>query len=158
VALALYVPDKISRREEPAALIGPFDLLDRVKQFDAEVRHPWFSTTEASTSKGYDKSMTHEEFAADERQLIGRCLYEAANGAYFPDWEFDTLIGADRTTVRKVASNWLMSQSISNEARILTFSVLNNLLGYPHKRALELERATGEQISSIKSVFKRLER
>jgi hypothetical protein len=42
VALALYVPDEVSRREEPAALIGPIDLLDRVKEFDAEVRRMGF--------------------------------------------------------------------------------------------------------------------
>lgn len=38
VALALYVPDEVSRREEPGALLGPVELLERVRQFDAEAR------------------------------------------------------------------------------------------------------------------------
>jgi hypothetical protein len=38
LALALYVPDQITRREEPNAFIGPVELLERVKEFDAEAR------------------------------------------------------------------------------------------------------------------------
>lgn len=38
VALALYAPDKITRREEPHVLIGPFDLLKEVQKFDEQVR------------------------------------------------------------------------------------------------------------------------
>ena len=38
LALALYAPDKVSRREEPRILIGPFDLLSEVRKFDERVR------------------------------------------------------------------------------------------------------------------------
>ena len=38
LALALYAPDKVSRREEPRILIGPFELLTEVRKFDERVR------------------------------------------------------------------------------------------------------------------------
>lgn len=38
VALALYAQDEISRREEPGALLGPIELLERVREFDTEAR------------------------------------------------------------------------------------------------------------------------
>ena len=38
IALALYTPDKVTRQEEPQALIGPFDLLREVRKFDEQVR------------------------------------------------------------------------------------------------------------------------
>lgn len=37
IALALYTPDKITRQEEPHALIDPFDLLKEVRKFDEQV-------------------------------------------------------------------------------------------------------------------------
>jgi hypothetical protein len=38
LALALYAPDKVSRREEPRILIGPLDLLTEVRKFDESLR------------------------------------------------------------------------------------------------------------------------
>ena len=70
---------------------------------------------------------------------------EAANGEYFPDWEFQTLIGVDRQEVREAATSWLADGVISDDALDTTHSVLNNLLGYPH----------GE-IQKIRDVFAKL--
>lgn len=37
-ALALYVPDAMTRKEEPLAFIGPMDLLKEAQDFDNQVR------------------------------------------------------------------------------------------------------------------------
>jgi hypothetical protein len=110
-----------------------------------------------SILRGCAKGMTNNELTIKENELVGRCLYEAANGEYFPSWEFDTLIGADRAAVRRVASSWLTDQRISDAELGVTLSVLNNLLGYPHGREAELERAIGAQVSEVKSLFARLD-
>lgn len=102
--------------------------------------------------------MRDAELTGADEQLIGRCLYEAANGPYFPDWEFGSLIGADRSAVRKVAAKWLSGDLPSRESRTLTLSVLNNLLGYPHDRGSELERAVGAEISRVRGVYEMLKR
>jgi hypothetical protein len=99
--------------------------------------------------------MDEQELTIDERQIVGRCLYEAADGAYFPDWEFETLIGTDRAAVRKAASIWLAAGRVSGDARGVTLSVLNSLLGYPHYRTSELERCVGAPISTLKSILER---
>lgn len=100
--------------------------------------------------------MPERALTFQERQVIGRCLYEAANGEYFPDWEFETLMGCDRTTVKKAASNWLTNQRISHAERSVTRSVLNNLLGYPHGYGLKLERAIGVRLSGVEALFEKL--
>lgn len=38
LALALYAPDRVARREEPRILIGPFDLMTEVTKFEQQVR------------------------------------------------------------------------------------------------------------------------
>ena len=100
--------------------------------------------------------MAVESLTAEEKLLIGRCLHEAANGEYFPDWEFQTLIGVDRQEVRKAASSWLTNEVITYAAMDTTVAVLNNLLGYPHGRVAELERATGVVVDKMNAVFEKL--
>jgi hypothetical protein len=102
--------------------------------------------------------MAVESLTAEEKLLIGRCLYEAANGEYFPDWEFQTLIGVDRQEVRKAASSWLTNEVIPDEVMDTTRVVLNNLLGYPHGREADLERATGVNAEKVAVVFGKVAR
>lgn len=89
--------------------------------------------------------------------MVGRCLYEAANGEYFPDWEFETLMGANRTTVKKAASNWLTNEPLSGAERVVTLSALNNLLGYPHGLEPDLERAIGVPLAEVRALFAKLD-
>ena len=102
--------------------------------------------------------MAIESLTKEEKLLIGRCLYEAANGEYFPDWEFQTLIGVDRQEVRKAASCWLTDEDISDAAMDTTVAVLNNLLGYPHGRKADLERATGVSEEKVTVAFTKVAR
>ena len=117
-----------------------------------------FHPMDSSILKACGSVMTDLTVTMDEKQLVGRCLYEAANGEYFADWEFESLIGADRATVRKAASDWLTDQSISAIERDVTLSVLNNILGYPHSREKEFERAVGVQLSFVQSLYSKLSR
>jgi hypothetical protein len=100
--------------------------------------------------------MGSELLTLEEKQLVGRCLYEAANGSYFPDWEFETLIGADRSTVRKAAAQWLSGETIPIKYADVVVSVINNLLGYPHGRAAELEAAIGADMAKLNTLFEQL--
>ena len=66
-----------------------------------------------------------------EKKMVLNCLHAAANGRFFPDWEFATLIGASRDEVRKVATKLDQTSTITDENWIIT-NCLNNLSGYPH--------------------------
>ena len=93
-----------------------------------------------------------------ERTIVTLCLDEAANGDYFPDWEFETLIGASRSTVRDAALRFSTGLEISPEMESVALSVLNNLLGYPHAKMDQLERNTRAEGRTILEAFTRLQK
>lgn len=74
--------------------------------------------------------MGPDDLSEAELDLIGQCLRAAADGPFFPDWEFHTLIGFDRSAVSEVADEW---PSASDAARqdLTVGNVLNSLIGYP---------------------------
>ena len=66
-----------------------------------------------------------------EKKIVMDCLQAAADGPFFPDWEFSTLIGASRDEVRAYAKRLKENTKITDDSWITT-NTLNNLLGYPH--------------------------
>jgi hypothetical protein len=67
-----------------------------------------------------------------ERQVIQQCLRAAADGPFFPDWEFQTLFGVSRSEVRAVASAWPNVGDSTEGVSLAITNSLNNLVGYPH--------------------------
>ena len=65
-----------------------------------------------------------------ETDLIGQCLRAAVDGPFFPEWEFNSLMGLQRAEVVEVADEW-PSTSDATRQRLAIGNVLNNLLGYP---------------------------
>ena len=70
---------------------------------------------------------------AGDSQVIGQCLRAAADGPFFPDWEFSLLMGFERAEIRQIADRWPNWEDEAEQADAVN-NVLNNLLGYPHKR------------------------
>lgn len=66
-----------------------------------------------------------------EKQILLDCLHAAADGPFFPDWEFVTLIGASREEVLQTAKRLQKNAMKASDNGIIT-NTLNNLLGYPH--------------------------
>ena len=59
----------------------------------------------------------------------------AANGRYFPNWEFHSLIGLSKDEVRREAASW--PETNDEEAqRVAVLDSLLNLLYYPHERGI----------------------
>ena len=67
-------------------------------------------------------SLTEQEITTLREVLLG-----AANGKYFPNWEFHALIGADREEVRRAAASWPETADAGVQVMIVVNS-LNNLL------------------------------
>lgn len=63
---------------------------------------------------------------------IHACLRAVADGPFFPDWEFETLMGVDRETVRRVVSDWPQCKVSRMDFQCAVQNGLNNLVGYPH--------------------------
>ncbi len=76
--------------------------------------------------------MNLEALAEPEKAIIGNVLRAPADGPFFPDWEFGTLFGLERSKVRAIADTWPDADSTPQEVSLAVNGSLNNLLGYPH--------------------------
>lgn len=70
---------------------------------------------------------------AGDGEVIRQCLVAAADGPFFPDWEFHTLLGFERDEIRRMAERWPDWDGEVEQSDAVN-NVLNNLLGYPHGR------------------------
>ena len=74
---------------------------------------------------------------AKSREVLfssGQALRAAANGPFFPDWEFQTLFGLERSEVSAIAASWPEPTASPEKVSIAVSNSLNNLLGYPHQK------------------------
>jgi hypothetical protein len=77
--------------------------------------------------------MDFDSASEADKKILGQALRAAADGPFFPEWEFHTLFGLQRTDVRAIADAWPHLDSFSHEHVIIAVNnSLNNLLGYPH--------------------------
>lgn len=79
-----------------------------------------------------------------EREVVWACLKAAVEGPFFPDWEFHTLFGLERTEVKDVLDSWPDLDESKESVALAINNTLVNLLGYPHD--------CGEQWSQFISV------
>jgi hypothetical protein len=78
--------------------------------------------------------MHFERLTTRESRIIGEALRAAADGPFFPDWEFHTLFGLTREEVRKIANEWPLPNPPPDEVIIAVNNSLNWLLSYPHRK------------------------
>lgn len=77
------------------------------------------------------KLVTKYGFSASEVELIGKSLRAAADGQFFPDWEFHTLFGMSRKELAAIASRWPANDG-DGETERAVFNTVAHLCGYPH--------------------------
>lgn len=66
-----------------------------------------------------------------ERRLLLDAFRAAADGPFFPDWEFQTLMGFERSELRRVIAQWPRPRDLET-LDLAANNVLNWLLSYPH--------------------------
>ncbi len=67
-----------------------------------------------------------------EHQVFREALAAAARGPFFPDWEFQTLIGFDRPAVEVAATSFSSTTPLAGDLALMLNNCIANLLGYPH--------------------------
>jgi hypothetical protein len=87
--------------------------------------------------------MSLNDLTAEEREIVRRALVAAAEGPYFPEWEFQTLFGITRPEVSHVIEGWPVVHESRDVVHLAINNALGNLLGYPHGRPELLEREVG---------------
>jgi hypothetical protein len=92
-----------------------------------------------------------------DRHLITKCLEEALDERYFPEWEFPVLMGFSRAELRAFLSKPVPERfEIGAAPWKFVCSVLNNLIRYPHGRTAHLERSLGASSSELEALSHRL--
>lgn len=89
-------------------------------------------------------------------EITKECLRAAADGPFFPDWEFQTLIGVDRKTVRRVHGAWPDQTVDDEDFSCAVVGSLNNLLGYPHGQESQWSKYISVEPEQIRLVLKEL--
>jgi hypothetical protein len=97
--------------------------------------------------------MTLNGLTADEREVVRRSLVAAAEGRYFPDWEFQTLFGVTRVQVAEVLRAWPAIDESREFVQLAINNTFSNLLGYPHGKTGQLERELGVTTTRLEQVF-----
>lgn len=93
-----------------------------------------------------------------DRRLAAACLRAAADGPFFPDWEFETLTGASREEVRANAGMWESASPPTSTMHAIARGGLTNLLGYPHGRAADLCGLVGHSREDLNQLLAALRR
>lgn len=82
-----------------------------------------------------------------EIETVRRALHAAAHGPFFPDWEFHTLFGVERSDVVGALQRF---PNLSGETDELAINnAFANLLGYPHGHSLAAFELEGEQLRRV---------
>lgn len=99
------------------------------------------------------------ELSEDEKRVILECLKAAAEGPFFPDWEFHTLFGLERNEMAEIVAAWPRIDWSLEKVIVAMNNSMNNLLGYPHGCEEEWARyisVTAEEVARVFSKWRQV--
>ncbi|WP_449221597.1 hypothetical protein [Tistrella mobilis] len=73
-----------------------------------------------------------DAISPDAMKIAGECLRATVKGPFFPDWEFQTLIGVERNVAKILLDAWPKQSLDDVEFYCAVMASMTNLLGYPH--------------------------
>jgi hypothetical protein len=91
-----------------------------------------------------------------ELNIVKQCLRAAVEGQFFPDWEFETLFGIDRSIVKQAFEQWPFGLMSVEDVGSAAIGSLNNLLGYPHRNENEWNDFISVPPEEVRLVLERL--
>ncbi len=89
----------------------------------------------------------------DEKKVVFECLKAAAEGPFFPDREFHTLFGLERSEVAQILSDWPDIDDQDMKVRIAINNSMNNLIGYPHNCEKVWDDYISVSLLDVKKIF-----
>jgi hypothetical protein len=78
--------------------------------------------------------MHFERLSKRDSEVVAQALRAAADGPFFPDWEFHTLFGLTRDQVRRISEEWPLPSGSPDDVVLAVNNSMNMLLGYPHRK------------------------
>lgn len=96
-----------------------------------------------------------------EQKIVAACLRAAADGPFFPDWEFQTLFGITRQEVKAIADRYPDVDEDddeiagSNDSWLAINNTFANLLGYPHRQEAAWNSWIDVSPVEVEKIFKK---
>jgi hypothetical protein len=97
--------------------------------------------------------MALSDLTPREQDVLLRCLRAAAEGPFFPDWEFHTLFGLQRAEVAAIAARWPAVDHSAVEVQVAINNSLVNLLWYPHGEPEAFRERVGETAEEVERTY-----
>jgi hypothetical protein len=85
--------------------------------------------------------------------VVRQCLQASVDGPFFPEWEFHTLFGLERSEVRTVLSAWPDLDDSNESVRLAINNSFANLLGYPHGCETQWSQFISASASEVSRIF-----
>jgi hypothetical protein len=96
--------------------------------------------------------MALTDLSEPERNTVKQCLRAAAEGPFFPEWEFPTLFGISRQELSAIYNSWETIDERDENTVLAINNSMANLLCYPHDEEnqwAEFISATPEEVERI---------
>lgn len=100
--------------------------------------------------------MNFSGLSDDDVTVLGEALRASADGPFFPDWEFHSLFGLNRSEVRAIANAWPRRVASAKDIELAVNNSLNNLLGYPHGEEAVWSKWISVDKGQLRTLFGRL--
>jgi hypothetical protein len=100
--------------------------------------------------------MSWKDCNKNEQKLILQCLVGAAEGPFFPDWEFDTLIGSDKENLKYMIQQWDSLDKTSDEVMSVIVNAVTNLINYPHGHEEAMSMYISATEDNLKNILSKL--
>ena len=93
--------------------------------------------------------------STSEFETFRQSLLAAARGPFFPDWEFQTLFGLERSEVESIASSFTPATPIIGDVSLAINNAMGNLLGYPHGQEAAWSQWMSVTPAQLQAIFTR---
>ena len=100
--------------------------------------------------------MDFDTLSDKDKIIVGQALRAAADGPFFPEWEFQSLFGMRRSQVRAIADAWPQPAASLEDVTQAVNNSLNNLLGYPHHMEATWSQWISIDCQRLNELFNRL--
>lgn len=88
-------------------------------------------------------------------QAFRESLLASARGPFFPDWEFHTLFGLERSEVESIADSLTPETPLTGDVALAINNAMCNLLGYPHGQDAVWSRWLSVTPEELQVIFSR---
>lgn len=92
----------------------------------------------------------------EQKEITRQCLEMALDEKFFPNQEFQTLIGFSKKDLEKIILNWKNTNFHDQNIQEIINNIFINLLGYPHGQDKYLEESLGISRDPLEEIFNQI--